>query len=130
MTETNARGWRPVDADISTHLPFSPAVEANGFVFVSGQASVDAEGNIVAGTFEEEMRRSLANVERVLASAGLTLKDVVRVTSYIRDPANGPRYNEIYREYFSEPFPARPPLSQRLSPALHLEIDVIAARPT
>jgi 2-iminobutanoate/2-iminopropanoate deaminase len=122
-------GWRPIDTDISTHLPFTPAVEANGFVFVSGQASVDDTGKIVPGTFEEEMRRSMENVTRVLASAGLGLADVVRVTSYIRDPQNGPRYNELYREYFSDPLPARTTLSNCLSPALHFEIDVIAVRP-
>lgn len=122
-------GWRPLETDLSTHLPFTPAVEANGFVFVSGQASVDEKGVIVPGTFEEEMRRSMANVERVLAGAALTLRDVVRVTSYIRDPANGPRYNELYREFFSDPLPARTTLSNCLSPALHFEIDVIAVRP-
>lgn len=122
------RNWNPIDTDISSHLPFSPAVEANGFVFVSGQASVDETGKIIPGTFEEEMRRSMENVERVLASAGLTLEDVVRVTSYIRDPANGPRYNELYRDYFSTPLPARTTLSGCLSPALHFEVDVIAVR--
>lgn len=122
-------GWHPIDTDISTHLPFTPAVEANGFVFVSGQASVDETGKIIPGTFEEEMRRSMENVKRVLASAGLGLEDVVRVTSYIRDSANGPRYNELYREYFSAPLPARTTLSNCLSPALHFEVDVIAVRP-
>lgn len=122
-------GWKPIDTEISSHLPFSPAVEANGFVFVSGQASVDETGKIIPGTFEEEMRRSMANVESVLASAGLTLRDVVRVTSYIRDPDNGPLYNELYREYFSAPLPARTTLSNCLSPALHFEIDVVAVRP-
>lgn len=122
-------GWRPIETDISSHLPFTPAVEANGFVFVSGQASVDETGKIIPGSFEEEMRRSIANVESVLASAGLTLRDVVRVTSYIRDPENGPRYNEIYREYFEPPLPARTTLANCLSPALHFEIDVVAVRP-
>ncbi|HSJ29296.1 MAG TPA: RidA family protein [Acidimicrobiia bacterium] len=122
-------GWHPIDTDISTHLPFTPAVEANGFVFVSGQASVDETGKIIPGTFEEEMRRSMENVSRVLASAGLGLEDVVRVTSYIRDPQNGPTYNALYREYFSDPLPARTTLSNCLSPALHFEVDVIAVRP-
>lgn len=122
-------GWRRLDTEITSHLPFSAAVEANGFVFVSGQASVDASGTIVSGTFEEEMRRSLDNVAGVLASAGLTLADVVRVTSYLRDAEDGPRYNELYREYFSEPYPARTTLANCLSPALRFEIDVIAVRP-
>ena len=122
-------GWTPIATDISSHLPFSPAVEANGFVFVSGQASVDASGALISGTFEEEMRRSMANVESVLASAGLTLRDVVRVTSYVHDSADGPRYNEIYRDYFTPPLPARTTISNCLSPALKFEVDVIAVRP-
>lgn len=122
-------GWTPIATDISSHLPFSPAVEANGFVFVSGQASVDATGAIISGTFEDEMRRSMANVESVLASAGLTLRNVVRVTSYVHDSADGPRYNEIYRDYFSPPLPARTTISNCLSPALKFEVDVIAVRP-
>lgn len=122
-------GWHPVRTDISSHLPFSPAVEANGFVFVSGQASVDETGNIISGTFDQEMRRSMANVERVLGSAGLSLRDVVRVTSYVRDSVDGPRYNELYREYFSEPFPARTTLLNCLPDSLRFEVDVIAVRP-
>lgn len=122
-------GWKPIDSGLSTHLPFSPAVEAGGFVFVSGQASVDEQGTIIPGTFEEEMRRSIENVVRVLSDAGLTLDDVVRVTSYVRDSADGPLYNEIYRDYFSDPLPARTTLSNCLSPALRFEIDVIAVRP-
>ena len=122
-------GWQRLDTEIDSHLPFSPAVEANGFVFVSGQASVDSRGTIVPGTFEEEMRRSMENVASVLASAGLTLSDVVRVTSYVRDAEDGAEYNELYREYFTEPYPARTTLSNCLSPALRFEIDVIAVRP-
>jgi len=122
-------GWRRIDTEIASHLPFSPAVEANGFVFVSGQASVDAQGTIVPGTFEEEMRRSMDNVIGILASAGLTLADVVHVTSYVRDAEEGGRYNELYREYFREPYPARTTLTNCLSAALRFEIDVIAVRP-
>jgi|GEM_PF-190013 len=123
------RGWTPITTEISSHLPFNPAVEANGFVFVSGQASVDATGAIISGTFDDEMRRSFSNVESILASAGLTLRDVVRVTSYVRDAVDGPRYNEIYREFFTAPLPARTTISNCLSPALKFEVDVIAVRP-
>ncbi|WP_395153683.1 RidA family protein [Ilumatobacter sp.] len=123
------RGWTPITTEIASHLPFNPAVEANGFVFVSGQASVDATGAIISGTFDDEMRRSFSNVESILASAGLTLRDVVRVTSYVRDAADGPRYNEIYHEFFTAPLPARTTISNCLSPALKFEVDVIAVRP-
>ncbi len=124
-----ARGWKPIQSEISSHLPFSPAVEANGFVFVSGQASVDNTGAIISGTFEEEMRRSFVNVEGVLASAGLTMRDVIRVTSYLHDAADGPRYNELYREFFSAPLPARTTISNCLPSTLKFEVDVIAVRP-
>jgi len=106
--------------------PFSPAIRANGFVFVSGQASVDDEGNIVPGTFKEEFTRSFDNVKKVLAGAGLTLDDVVQVRSYIRDPADGKEYNELYRELFNEPFPARTTISNCLPETLRFEVEVVA----
>jgi 2-iminobutanoate/2-iminopropanoate deaminase len=61
----------------ASHLPFSPALRAGGFVFLSGQASVNESGAIVSDTFEGEFRRSLENAKRILAAAGLTLDGVV-----------------------------------------------------
>ena len=124
------RGWFQITTDIASHLPFSAAVEANGFVFVSGQASVDAEGNIVPGSFEEQMRRALQNVTDILRSAGLGLENVVRVTSYVQDPSDVLRFNQLYREYFTAPYPARTTITSCLSAAIKFEIDVIAVRPT
>ena len=130
MTQTNTnRGWTQITTEMASHLPFSAAVEANGFIFVSGQASVDNDGVIISGTFEEEMRRSMQNVINILKAAGLTLRHVVRVTSYVHDPADSPIYNQIYREYFSQPFPARTTITSCLSAALKFEIDVVAVRP-
>ena len=74
-------------------------------IFVSGQASVDATGKIVADTFEGEFRRSVENLRKVLETAGSDLKHVIQTRNYVRDAANVPRYNELYREYFSAPFP-------------------------
>lgn len=125
-----SRGWLQVTTDIASHLPFSAAVEANGFVFVSGQASVDRTGTIVPGTFEEEMRRSMENVIDVLQSAGLTLENVVRVTSYVHDVADVALYNQLYLDYFSQPYPSRTTITSCLSPALKFEVDVIAVRPS
>ena len=129
LAHVGDRGWMQITTDIASHLPFSAAVEANGFVFISGQASVDATGQIVSGTFEEEMRRAFQNVTDILRSAGLGLEHVVRVTSYVQDPADGPRYNELYREYFAPPYPARTTITNCLGSALKFEIDVIAVRP-
>jgi len=130
VTQTNTnQGWRQITTEMASHLPFSAAVEANGFIFVSGQASVDNNGVIISGTFEEEMRRSMQNVINILKTAGLTLRHVLRVTSYVHDPVDLPIYNQIYREYFSQPFPARTTITSCLSAALKFEIDVVAVRP-
>lgn len=110
----------------TSHLPFSPATRVGDLVFVSGQASVDETGKIVTDTFEGEMRRSLENVQKVLAGAGLTLKDVIHTRNYVGKQADLARYNEIYREYFGEPFPARMTLMECLGDLLKYEIEVIA----
>jgi 2-iminobutanoate/2-iminopropanoate deaminase len=107
-------------------LPFSPAIQAGDFVFVSGQASVDKSGNIIKGTFEEECRRSFENVKVILAAAGLTLKDVVQVRNYVSSQEYLAAFNQIYREYFSEPYPARTTIMGCLGDLLKFEVDVIA----
>jgi 2-iminobutanoate/2-iminopropanoate deaminase len=110
----------------ASHLPFSPAVRVGDLIFVSGQASVDAAGAIVPDTFEGEFRRSVENMRKVLETAGSDLKHVVQTRNYVRDPANVARYNELYREYFSAPFPARTTITNCLPTTLHYEIECIA----
>ena len=109
-----------------SQLPFSPAVRAGDFIFVSGQASVDASGKIVPDTFEGEFRRAFQNVERVLAGAGLALRDVVQVRSYVDRPADLTEYNRLYREMFHEPHPARTTLVACLGGVVKFEVDVVA----
>jgi 2-iminobutanoate/2-iminopropanoate deaminase len=108
----------------ATKLPFSSAIRAGDFTFVSGQASVDNDGNLVLDTFENEMRRSFDNLTRILKAAGLTLRHVVQVRSYVTDPANLPDYNRIYKEYFQPPYPARTTITSCLG-KLKYEIDVV-----
>jgi 2-iminobutanoate/2-iminopropanoate deaminase len=110
----------------ATPLPFSLATQVGNLIFVSGQASVDENGAIVSGTFEEEFRRSLENLKKVLEAAGSSLDKVVQVRSYVRDPQNVRLYNELYREYFKEPLPARTTLTHCLPEVLHFEIECIA----
>ena len=110
----------------ASHLPFSPAIKAGGFVFVSGQASVDEKtGQIISDTFENEFRRSMENVKSILKAAGADLKHIVQVRSYVKDAKDLPEYNRLYREYFTEPFPARTTLTNCLGKVLY-EIDVVA----
>lgn len=125
MTHPNVTYPREPDTPVS-HLPFSPCVRVGDLIFVSGQASVDADGKIVSDTFEGEFRRSIENVQKVLAAAGSDLAHVVQVRSYVRDAEEVVLYNQLYREYFSEPFPARTTITNCLPPALRFEVEVVA----
>ncbi|MDC0935296.1 RidA family protein [Pirellulales bacterium] len=109
-----------------SELPFSPAVMAGRFVFVSGQASVDDGGKIVSDDFAGEMRRAFENVSKVLAGAQLDLTDVIQVRAYVRDEAELPTYNKIYREFFAEPYPARTTITNCLPKSLRFEVEVVA----
>lgn len=113
----------------TSELPFSPAIRAGSLVFVSGQASVDETGRIVADDFAGEMRRSIENLRRVLQGAGLRLQDLAQVRAYVDDPADLPTYNTIYREYFSEPLPARTTLIGCLGGVVKFEIDGVGVDP-
>ena len=111
-----------------TQLPFSSAIKAGGFVFVSGQASVDDKtGQIVSDTFENEFRRSMENVRRILRACGSDLDKVARVNAYVKNAADLPQYNQLYREYFKPPYPARTTITNCLGKVL-FEIDVIAVK--
>lgn len=107
-------------------LPFSPALQVGQWVFVSGQASVDETGNIVNDTFAGECRRSFENVKKVLAGANLTLDDVVQVRNYVGKQEYLAEFNEIYREYFQAPYPARTTIMGCLGDLLKFEVEVIA----
>lgn len=116
---------RAADTPVS-HLPFSPAVCVGDLILVSGQASVDATGQIVSDTFEGEFRRSLENLRKVLEAAGSDLAHVVQTRSYVRDPEDLLLYNQLYREYFHAPFPARTTITHCLPASLRYEIECVA----
>jgi 2-iminobutanoate/2-iminopropanoate deaminase len=107
---------------------FSPALAAGGLLFVSGQASVQ-DGVIAPGTFAEEMARSIENLRHILESWDLTLRDVIRVGAYVRDPDDLIEFNLLYPQYFAAPMPARTTLTGCLPDTLKFEIDVVALLP-
>jgi 2-iminobutanoate/2-iminopropanoate deaminase len=117
----------PAAADTPlSQLPFSPCTKVGSLIFVSGQASVDATGAIVSDTFEGEMRRSIHNLQLILEAAGSSLTHVVQTRNYVHDPANLSVFNQVYRELFSAPYPARTTITQCLTEALKFEIECIA----
>jgi reactive intermediate/imine deaminase len=89
-------------------VPLSPAVKANGFVFVSGLPPFDrTTGTMVTGGIEAQTQASLENVKAALEAAGSSLDKVVKVTIYIANAAWFARVNEVYARYFPKDPPAR-----------------------
>ncbi|RFC41751.1 MAG: 2-iminobutanoate/2-iminopropanoate deaminase [Verrucomicrobia bacterium] len=97
-------------------------------IFVSGQASVDLDGQIIGDTFEGEFRRSMENVRLVLETAGSDLAHVLQTRNYVRDAEDLPFYNKLYREYFPAPCPARTTIVNCLDPSLRYEIEAVAVK--
>ena len=119
----------PRNADTPTSkLPFSPCVCVGDLIFLSGHASTDANGTIIPDTFEAEFRRSIANIAKVLEAAGSDLAHVIQTRNYVRDPADLPLYNQLYREFFKEPYPSRTTITNCLPPTLRYEIEAVAVR--
>ena len=108
--------------------PYAQGVVGGGLVFLSGQIALDPErGRLVDGSIEEETRQVLTNLRAVLAADGLDLDALVRTTVYLTDLADFPRVNQVYAEFFQEPFPARSTVQVAGLPrGARIEIDGIA----
>ena len=111
---------------IKSPLPFSPGIREDDFVFVSGMASADENGKLIPDTFVNEARRTYRNVEKVLNAAGLDFSRVVQVRCYLSNKSDWDEHNRIYREFFTEPFPARTTLIGCLGDLVKYEVDVVA----
>ena len=109
--------------------PYSQAVAANGFLFVSGQIPIDpATGAFVPGGIQEQTRRSLENGKAILAQAGMTLDQVIKTTVFLSDIQDFAAMNEIYAQYFAADCPARSAVQvANLPKGAMVEIEMIAA---
>jgi 2-iminobutanoate/2-iminopropanoate deaminase len=114
---------------VTPKAPYSPVVVSGDHVFTAGQVAFDATGAVVAEDMEAQTRQALRNVQSCLAAAGCTLEDVVKVNAYLADLTDFDAYNTAYREFFSEPFPARTSVQAGLPPGLLVEIEAVARRP-
>jgi 2-iminobutanoate/2-iminopropanoate deaminase len=108
--------------------PYSQAVRAGQLLFVSGQVPLDpVTGEIVAGDIAAQARRVFDNIGAVLTAGGRSFNDVVRTTVFLTDMNDFGAVNEVYGQYFSEPYPARAAVQvARLPKDARVEIDVIA----
>ncbi len=110
--------------------PYAQAVKANGFLFVSGQGSLDpASGEVIHGTIEDETRLTIEDMKAVLAAGGCTLADVVKVTVFLEDMENFARMNAVFGEYFSDVKPARSTVQAKPPAGLQVEMEAIAVIP-
>ena len=109
--------------------PYSPAVGVGQLVFLSGQIPLDPEGKIVGFTPKDQTRKALENMRVTLAAAGLGLDDVVKTTIFLKDMDDFAAVNEVYAEFFAEPYPARSTVQvARLPKDVRIEIEAIAVR--
>lgn len=110
--------------------PYSQAVLAGNILFVSGQIAIQrSSGNLITGNVEDETTQVMINLSEVLKSAGLSFRDIVKCSIFLRDMDNFPRVNEIYAQYFSENPPARETVEvSRLPKNVNVEISCIAVR--
>ncbi|GGH10802.1 RidA family protein [Pedobacter zeae] len=108
--------------------PYSQAVQAGNFLFVSGQVAINPEnGELNIGNIEEETHQVMRNLKAVLLEAGLTFDNVVKSTIFLSDMGTFAQVNEVYGQYFTADFPARETVQVSVLPKnVNLEISVIA----
>jgi 2-iminobutanoate/2-iminopropanoate deaminase len=110
--------------------PYSQAVIANGFMFLSGQIALTASGDLLSGGVRDQAEQVLKNLTAVLAAAGLTLAHVLKVTIYLRDMADFAAVNEVYSRHFTAHFPARATVAVAGLPRdVAVEMDAVAVVP-
>lgn len=108
--------------------PYSQAIEVNGFVYASGQLPIDpATGVFPEGGIKEQTAQSIKNAQMILEAAGTDLKHVVKTTVYLANMSDFAAINEVYSQFFSEPFPARSAVAVKdLPKGALVEVEVVA----
>lgn len=110
--------------------PYSQAIKADGFLFVSGQIPIDPKTNkVVSGDIREQTRVVMNNIKSILEAANMSLENVVLVHVFLSDISKFKEFNEVYAEFFSRHKPARVTVEvSRLPKDVQIEISVIAYR--
>lgn len=111
--------------------PYSPAVRAGGFIYVSGQGPVDrATDEYSYGDIQHETRVVLDNVKAILEGCGASMADVVKCNVYLADGRDFAAMNEVYASYFGDNKPARTTVECKFAnPKMKVEIDCVAYKP-
>ena len=108
--------------------PYSQAIKSNGLIFTSGQIAITPNGELVDRNIKRQTRQVLTNLQNILAEAGSSLDDVIKVTIFLEDMNDFGVVNVIYAEYFGDHKPARSTVAVKTLPKnVLVEMDVIAA---
>lgn len=107
--------------------PYSQAVKAGGFIFVSGQIPIDRSGRIVKDNIKEETKIVIENIIAILEEAGVTIDNIVKTTVYLRNINDFDEFNEVYSSYFQKNPPARATVEvSQLPKGVGIEMEVVA----
>ncbi|MFW5971869.1 MAG: RidA family protein [Bacillota bacterium] len=108
--------------------PYSQAITINNMVFTSGQIPFDANGKLISDDVKEQAGQALKNVKNILEEAGSSMDKVIKCTLFISNLDDFSSINEVYREFFSKPYPARSCVEvARLPRDVKIEIEAIAS---
>ena len=107
-------------------LPFSPAVRAGDFVYVSGQTAMNDQGEILSGGIESQTRGVFEIIKNILNLAGCQMEDVIKVNVWLDDTRDFAGYNRIFSEFFANNPPARSTVQSKLVVDAKIEADVVA----
>ena len=107
--------------------PYSQAIKANGFVFVSGQTPMDPSGNVIQGDISVQTETALQNIAAILKAAGSSMAKVVQSRVFLKNMGEFAAMNAVYGRHFQAPYPARTTIeAARLPKDVLVEIDVVA----
>ncbi len=109
--------------------PHSQAIVANNFVFTQGVICLTPDGKMLEGTLEEQAHQIMKNLQAILEEAGTSFENVVKATVYVTDMSIYGKVNEVYKGYFSDPYPARETVCVKELPlGAKVEISLIATK--
>ena len=107
--------------------PYSQAVKAGNFMFISGQIPLDPKtGDLVSESIEDQAKQVLNNIKSICKAAGYSLDDIVKISIFLTDLGNFATVNDVMKEYFAEPYPARATVEVSGLPlGVNIEIEAI-----
>jgi 2-iminobutanoate/2-iminopropanoate deaminase len=113
------------DGQTEHRPPLSMYRRSGNFVFVAGHGAVNNKGEFIGDDFETQFRETIRLLKITFDEAKIDFSNIISVRSYVQNPQDLPLYNQLYREYFVEPYPTRTTITSCLPPGLLYEIECV-----